>query len=107
MKMFQTFQDNGQTLRRPGSAALDLAYVAAGRFDGFWESGLHPWDCAAGILLIKEAGGKVTDMQGQTLDFSKTDRLATTGVVVSNGEIHDKVLEALKQHQEKQGKDAP
>ena len=51
-------------IRRPGSAALDLAYVAAGRFDGFWEFGLKPWDMAAGILLIQEAGGLVSDMQG-------------------------------------------
>jgi len=51
-------------IRRPGAAALDLAYVAAGRFDGFWEFGLKPWDMAAGILLIQEAGGLVGDMQG-------------------------------------------
>lgn len=56
----------GQTagIRRPGSAALDLAYVAAGRFDGFWEIGLKPWDIAAGVLLIKEAGGFVSDLKG-------------------------------------------
>lgn len=56
----------GQTagIRRPGSAALDLAYVAAGRFDGFWEMNLKPWDIAAGILLIKEAGGMLCDFQG-------------------------------------------
>lgn len=56
----------GQTagIRRPGSAALDLAYVAAGRFDGFWEIGLKPWDMAAGILLIQEAGGLVSDLKG-------------------------------------------
>lgn len=56
----------GQTagIRRPGSAALDLAYVAAGRFDGFWEIGLKPWDIAAGVLLIKEAGGMVADLKG-------------------------------------------
>lgn len=56
----------GQTagIRRPGSAALDLAYVAAGRFDGFWEISLKPWDIAAGVLLIKEAGGLVSDLKG-------------------------------------------
>ena len=51
-------------IRRIGSAALDLAYVAAGRFDGFWEFGLSPWDIAAGILLVREAGGYVSDMTG-------------------------------------------
>ena len=51
-------------VRRPGSAALDLAYVAAGRLDGFWETGLSLWDMAAGVLLIREAGGLVTDLEG-------------------------------------------
>src|SRR3569833_1029767 len=51
-------------IRRMGAASLDLAYVAAGRFDGFWEHGLQPWDMAAGILLVKEAGGVITDMNG-------------------------------------------
>ncbi|MGB3296618.1 MAG: inositol monophosphatase family protein, partial [Phormidesmis sp.] len=53
------------------------------------------WDHAAGVIVVEEAGGRVTDMYGKTLDFSKADRLFTTGVVVSNGEIHDKVLAAL------------
>jgi len=63
--------------RRGGSAALDLAYIAAGRLDAYWESGLMPWDIAAGILLVQEAGGIVTDMEGRSVDLEKGDVLAT------------------------------
>ena len=63
-------------LRRFGSAALDLAYVAAGRFDGFWESGLQPWDVAAGILIVREAGGLVSDLSGR-------DRMFESGSIVA------------------------
>ncbi len=76
-------------LRRPGSAALDLAYVAAGRLDGFWEIGLSPWDCAAGALLILEAGGTITD-------FSGGNRFLETGnMVAGNLKIHRAMLELL------------
>src|SRR6266699_6610972 len=61
---FANFTMQAQAVRRDGSAALDLAYVACGRFDGFWEDGLNPWDVAAGVLLISEAGGRVTDFEG-------------------------------------------
>lgn len=74
-------------VRRAGSAALDLAYVACGRLDGFWEFGLNPWDMAAGVLLIQEAGGRVTDMKGRA--FS----LRGPHVLASNGLIHDQALE--------------
>lgn len=63
-------------VRRPGAAALDLAYVACGRLDGFWEFRLNPWDVAAGILLIREAGGTCTDMHGQPLDLRGPHLLA-------------------------------
>jgi len=76
-------------IRRAGSAALDLAYVAAGRLDGFWELKLGPWDCAAGYLLVREAGGRVTDFQGR--DGSIHDREC----VASNGLIHDEMLTVL------------
>jgi myo-inositol-1(or 4)-monophosphatase len=69
-------------VRRDGSAALDLASVACGRFDGFWEFGLHPWDTAAGVLLVREAGGVVTDFSGQTYRPGDYEMLA------SNGRIH-------------------
>ena len=73
-------------VRRAGSAALDLADVACGRFDAFWELMLAPWDIAAGILLVREAGGRVTDPDGQ--DISP----AHTPAVASNGILHDWLL---------------
>lgn len=73
-------------VRRAGSAALDLAYVAAGRLDGFWEFGLNPWDMAAGILLVREAGGKCSDMHGGVVD------LRGPHLVAVNGTIHEEIL---------------
>ena len=76
-------------LRRPGSASLDLAYVAAGRTDGFWELGLSPWDCAAGALLILEAGGAITDLSG-------SNRFLDTGnMVAGNPKVHRAMLDLL------------
>ena len=83
------FAMNAQALRRIGSAALDLCYVACGRFDGFWELSLSPWDMAAGALIVVEAGGRVTDFQGN--HFSNY----TPEVVASNGPIHGRMLEIL------------
>jgi myo-inositol-1(or 4)-monophosphatase len=74
-------------VRRSGSAALDLAYVASGRLDGFWEFWLNPWDLAAGVLLVEEAGGRVTDMKGGELN------LRGPHVVATNGKIHEEALE--------------
>ena len=74
-------------IRRSGSAAIDLAHVACGRLDGFWEFRLSPWDMAAGKLLIEEAGGQVTDMRG------RPHRLDSTHILASNGKIHPGVLE--------------
>jgi myo-inositol-1(or 4)-monophosphatase len=68
-------------IRRFGAAALDLAWVAAGRFDGYWEYGLFPWDIAAGILLIREAGGAVTDMDGGDAMLARGDILAANGLL--------------------------
>lgn len=70
-----------QGVRRGGSAALDLAFVAAGRLDGYWERGLKPWDTAAGILLVQEAGGLCTSYEGGTIDLPSGRILATNGVV--------------------------
>lgn len=78
-----------QGVRRGGSAAIDLAYVAAGRLDGYWERGLNPWDIAAGILLIEEAGGTVTAYDGQPVQIN-SGRLVT-----SNGKIHQELLSEL------------
>jgi myo-inositol-1(or 4)-monophosphatase len=77
-------------VRRFGSAALDLAYVAAGRFDGYWERGLGKWDMAAGVLFITEAGGTVSDADGGT------DPLGTGTILVANPELHPLVLAKLK-----------
>ncbi len=68
-------------VRRAGSAALDLAGVAAGRFDGFWEFNLNPWDTAAGVLLVEEAGGRVTDFTGQPFQIASREVLASNGIV--------------------------
>lgn len=84
-------------VRRDGSAALDLAYVAMGRFDSFWEFGLNPWDTAAGVVLVQEAGGKVTDLQGQPYT------LGGPTILASNGLIHEemvRVAEEVKQRRE-------
>jgi len=77
-------------LRRDGSAALDLCYVAAGRFDGFWELKLHPWDVAAGIIIVEEAGGRTSDFTGA--ESCRTGR----ETVVSNKHLHDAMLEILR-----------
>jgi myo-inositol-1(or 4)-monophosphatase len=84
-----TIMDNVAGIRRFGAAALDLAWVAAGRFDGFWEHDLSPWDLAAGILLIREAGGYVTDLEGGDAI------LATGGVVAGNESVHGQLLAHL------------
>jgi myo-inositol-1(or 4)-monophosphatase len=68
-----------QTVQRTGSAALNLAYVAAGRVDGFWSTSLKPWDMAAGILLVREGGGQVTKLRGEAFDLHQSDLLATNG----------------------------
>lgn len=87
------FLEHGQDLRRSGSAALDLAWVAAGRYEGFWEFSLSPWDVAAGRLLVEEAGGKVSDFSGRPW----TD-VATWGrqTLASNGKVHAGMLSILK-----------
>jgi len=77
-------------IRRLGTAGIDLAYVACGRMDGYWESFLQPWDCAAGALLVEEAGGRVTDYGGNAHDIFGLQTLAT------NGKIHDELMARLK-----------
>lgn len=75
-----------QTVQRTGSAALNLAYVATGRIDGFWSSSLKPWDVAAGTLIVQEAGGRVTKMNGQIVEIEISDLLATNGKAI-HGEL--------------------
>ncbi len=86
---FQHFLYKSQGIRRTGSAALDLCYVAAGRFDGFWEPGLSSWDIAAGSLIVEEAGGKVSNYNGKKLD------LEAENIVASNGLIHKEICNHL------------
>jgi len=88
---YAAFSRRARAVRRLGSAVLDFAWVAAGRFDGYWELRLGPWDVAAGSLLVEEAGGRVTDLTGGRLD------LAAPAVVASNGAIHDAMLAVLKE----------
>ncbi len=86
---FVNFLSEARGVRRLGSAALDLAYTAAGRFDGFWEVNLNPWDMAAGMLFVSEAGGKVTDFLGTPSSIYKKQALAT------NGRIHQAMVQVL------------
>jgi len=90
LEHFGRFLFKAQALRRDGSAALNLCYVAAGRFDGFWETGIYPWDLAAGALIIQEAGGRVTDYRGRPFDPFSGEILA------SNGLIHKEMVEILE-----------
>ena len=83
---YQEFTLRSHGVRRAGSAALDLAYVACGRLDAFWEFNLNPWDTAAGILLVEEAGGMVTDYAGNKY------RLASDEILASNGAIHKELI---------------
>ncbi|MDA0829899.1 MAG: inositol monophosphatase family protein [Burkholderiales bacterium] len=93
--MFKTIALKTAGIRRPGAAALDLANVAAGRLDGFWEIGLSPWDMAAGALLIKEAGGLVGDLEGE-------DQFLDSGrIVAGNPKIFVQLLSALRPHTQK------
>lgn len=87
---FRAFVLTGQAIRRDGSAALDLCYLACGRFDGFWELKLKPWDTAAGLLILHEAGGVSTRLDGGPYDIYQPDLLA------SNGRIHEQMVGVLK-----------
>jgi myo-inositol-1(or 4)-monophosphatase len=87
---FEKFLMEAQGVRRLGSAALDLCYVAAGRLDGYWEVALQPWDKAAGILIVQEAGGTVTDFRGNPPDIFEPNTLS------SNGVIHAQMLAVLR-----------
>ena len=86
---FHHFIMHAQAVRRDGSAALDLAYVAAGRFDGFWEEGLNPWDVAAGVCIVEEAGGRVSRYDDSPFD------IYTPPILVSNNLIHEQMMRVL------------
>jgi len=93
--LFKEFTDTSRGVRRLGAAAVDMCHVALGVADAYWEFRLKPWDMAAGVLMVEEAGGKVTRMDGG--DFSVFDR----SVIVSNGAIHDKLLQSIQPATEK------
>ncbi|MEE9270505.1 MAG: inositol monophosphatase family protein [Candidatus Krumholzibacteria bacterium] len=90
LKTFRFFFNNSRGIRRGGSATLDLAYVAIGRVDAFWEMTLSPWDMAAGVILIEEAGGTVTDF------FGEKNSLANGHIVATNGAFHDWMCEHIQ-----------
>jgi len=81
IRFYWDFTLRSHGVRRDGSAALDLAYVAMGRFESFWEFGLNPWDTAAGVVLVEEAGGKITDLQGQPYVLGGPSILASNGLI--------------------------
>jgi myo-inositol-1(or 4)-monophosphatase len=90
LRLFGAYLTRARAIRRLGSAAIDLAYLACGRFDGFWEMKLKPWDLAPGVLLVREAGGIATD-------FGGADRILQTGsIVAGNPRIHALMLEVLR-----------
>ena len=90
IEQLSTIVGRGLPIRRLGSAALDLAYTAAGRFDAFWEVQLNPWDMAAGVVILQEAGGKVTHYNNVPFE------LETSSIVASNGHIHDELVRVLQ-----------
>ena len=89
--LFGEFLSRARAVRRLGSAALDLCYVAASRFDAFWEQHLKPWDVSAGALIAEEAGGRVTGMDGTAFDA------AAAHLVASNGRVHDQMLTVIRE----------
>jgi myo-inositol-1(or 4)-monophosphatase len=91
LEYFNRFFHRLRGIRRCGAAAMDLSYVACGRFDGFWEVHLGPWDVAAGSLIVAEAGGKVTDFEGGD------DFIFGGHIVASNGRVHEQILNVLQE----------
>lgn len=90
LRLFGAFLTRARAVRRLGSAAIDLCYVAAGRMDGFWEAKLQPWDVRAGALIVQEAGGRVTGLDGSPFDP------ANGHILASNGALHDAMLDILR-----------
>ena len=90
--LFKDVMANTAGVRRAGAAALDLAFVAAGRLDGFWEQGLKPWDMAAGIVLVREAGGMIGDMAG------RGDPMDTGNIVAGNPKVYEALGGKIMRH---------
>ncbi len=96
VRVFAAFLGESRAVRRLGSAALDLCYVAAGRFDGFWEEHLQPWDMAAASLIVEEAGGRVSHYAGQPLDVFGRQ------IIASNGPLHEAMMAVIAQAKSRQ-----
>ena len=94
LRLFNRFMAQARAIRRDGAAALDLAYIAAGRVDGFWEERLKPWDTMAGALMVEEAGGRVTRFDGSAL------RLRADETLASNGPLHEAMLSVFQADRE-------
>jgi myo-inositol-1(or 4)-monophosphatase len=90
-KQISAFVPLTSGIRRFGGAALDICYVAAGRFDGYWERNIKPWDLVAGIIILKEAGGKITDYGNKKIEVQNIDQ-----VIASNGKIHQEMYDVIK-----------
>jgi myo-inositol-1(or 4)-monophosphatase len=95
LELFKHLMQHSRGLRRPGSAATDLAYTAAGRFDSFYEYSLSPWDVAAGILLVREAGGTVTNFDGGD------DAIFTKEIIATNSKFHSEMLSLVQKYMKK------
>jgi myo-inositol-1(or 4)-monophosphatase len=94
LRLFNRFMARARAVRRDGAAALDLAYLAAGRIDGFWEERLKPWDVLAGALMVEEAGGRITRFDGAPIGLAADETLAT------NGALHPAMLEVFRADRE-------
>jgi myo-inositol-1(or 4)-monophosphatase len=92
-EIWRDFLTRVQAIRQTGSAALNLCYIAAGRFDGYWERGISSWDVAAGAVIVTEAGGNVTNLRGGS--FHSDDR----EVLASNGKLHEDLLDVIAAHE--------
>jgi myo-inositol-1(or 4)-monophosphatase len=90
LEIFKRLNKRARAVRRPGAAALDLAFLACGRYDGFFERGLSPWDVAAGFILVTEAGGKISDYAGKATNIDQREVLAT------NGPLHRPILKVIQ-----------
>ena len=94
--LFRSFMMKAQEIRRPGSASIDLCYLASGRIDGFWECKLKPWDVAAAVVIVREAGGRLSDFKGNKFSIlgNETPGLSISETLASNSRIHEEMVEA-------------
>lgn len=95
-KFYSEFMKRSHDIRRCGAASLDMAYVACGRLDGYWEFNLKPWDIAAGKLIVEEAGGRVSDFSGSDLDRDKNFMEWGKEILSSNGLLHKEMIDVIK-----------